>query len=161
MLNILARIAELAQHCVQSNIQPLLAAFFPQCSLVPQSSDAFMWWKRKHESSDQAIVHCSVVQFWCSQARCWCFRARAEVSMGNLTVLLCGSKCIMCSNTFISEPDLTSLAIWALVAWLLDQTIRVILASLPASMICFYFNSLNQHYTNKIQITHMELRTSP
>ena len=62
-----ARIAELARGRVQSNMQPLPATFSPQCIPVPQSSDAFMWWKQKDDSSDQAIVHCSVVQLWCSQ----------------------------------------------------------------------------------------------
>lgn len=67
-----ARIAELPRHHVQRNMH-MEGTPFPQWVLVSQSSDASMWWKRKHDSPDQAIVHCAVVQFWCSQARCWCF----------------------------------------------------------------------------------------
>ena len=87
------------------------------------------WCKRKRDWGDQAtFFHCSVVQFWCSCAHCWCFWRWTGVSMDTLTgVRLCSSIhnklwYTVSSDTFVSEPTLTSSAIWATVAHLLDQT---------------------------------------
>ena len=85
------------------------------------------WYKREHDSSDQAIFfHYSIVPFWCSCVHCWHCWCSTRDSTGTLTGMQPRTQqklwCIVYSDQFRSEPELTSSAVRATIARLLDWT---------------------------------------
>ena len=119
------------QNVAQSITLPLPACLLP--TVHPGVMCSPGKWR---DWSDQATVfYCSVVQFWCSCTHCWHFWRWTGVSMDTLTgVRLCSHissrlRCIVSSDTFVSEQALTSAAIWATAAHLLDRTTLASLSS--------------------------------
>jgi len=120
--------------CCQISPDPICTKMLAADPLNPVSCKVGPPWIRLVGSAHPMLDWIEIWGIWRSSQQ-W-----TGVSMGTLTGLrLCSPirnklRCTVYSDTFLSEPALTSWAIWARVACLLDRTTRASLRSPRASV---------------------------